>query len=323
MLADKKHSLTASIGVAVFPEDGSSEEELLKHADTAMYQSKIHGRNTYRLFTEAMNNAAKERAIIEQGLKTGLLEDQFAVFYQPIVSLDSGHAAGYEALVRWRDPERGYVAPASFIDVAEQSGLIVPIGRWVLESACAWVVNHPPVNGAPRGISVNVSPRQLREPDMVAHVSSVLQDTGLDPARLQLEITESAVLEMGDCLDTMRSLRELGLSIAIDDFGTGCSTLSGLHDMPVDTIKIDRFFVQDIERNSVSEAIVQAVVSMADAMGLTVVAEGVESKSELAVITRARCHAAQGYYFCKPLAADELSGWFSERPELPGEGCGP
>ena len=314
----KSHTLTASVGVAVYPEDGDTEETLLRHADTAMYQSKIHGRNTYRLFTEAMNLAAKERLIIEQGLRAGLLEDQFAVFYQPVVSLDSGYAAGYEALVRWEDPQRGYVLPASFIDVAEQTGLIVPIGRWVLERACAWAAQHPPVNGAPPLISVNISARQLREPHMAAHISRVLDKTGLPPSRLQLEITESAVLARDECLAAMTVLRGLGVSIAIDDFGTGYSVLGRLQELPVDTIKIDHSLVRGIAENSVSEAIVEAIVGMAAAMEITVVAEGVESASELAVITRAGCHAAQGHFFCKPLAADDLANWFSE----PGSAAG-
>jgi diguanylate cyclase (GGDEF)-like protein len=310
-LAGKKHSLTGSIGVAVYPDDGTTEEALLKHADTAMYQSKIHGRNTYRLFTEAMNAAAKERLIIEQGLRTGLMEDQFAVFYQPIVALDSGYAAGYEALVRWQDPQRGYISPQSFIEVAEQTGLIIPIGRWVLETACRWIAGHPSVGEALPTLSVNVSPRQLKEPGMVDHVIGVLEQMEIEPGQLQLEIPESAVLDMDDCLATMQNLRALGLKIAIDDFGTSYSALGRLQELPVDAIKIDRSFVQGIESNSVSEAIVESVVNMANAMGLTVIAEGVESRSELAVISDAGCHAAQGYYFCKPLSAENLTAWFA------------
>jgi EAL domain-containing protein (putative c-di-GMP-specific phosphodiesterase class I) len=235
-----------------------------------------------------------------------------------VVSLDSGYAAGYEALVRWEDPQRGYVLPASFIDVAEQTGLIVPIGRWVLERACAWAAQHPPVNVAPPSISVNISARQLREPHMAAHVSEVLEKTGLPPSRLQLEIAESAVLAREECLAAMTLLRGLGVSIAIDDFGTGYSVLGRLQELPVDTIKIDQSLVRGIAEDSVSEAIVQAIVSMAAALNLTVVAEGVESRSELAVIARAGCHAAQGHFFCKPLAADDLAKWFSE----PGAAAG-
>jgi diguanylate cyclase (GGDEF)-like protein len=310
-LAGKHHSLTASIGIAVYPDDGITAKALLKHADTAMYQSKIHGRNTFRLFTEAMNVAAEERLSIEQGLRAGLIAEQFSVFYQPIVSLDTGRAAGYEALVRWYDPQRGYITPASFIDVAEQTGLIVPIGQWVLETACAWAAEHPVIKGWPPTMSVNISARQLREPGVVDYVADVLARTGLEPACLQLEITESVALSMEASSGVLPGLRRLGVRIAIDDFGTGHSALSRLQEMPVDAVKIDRCFVQGIEENSVSEAIVTAIVSMADAMGITVVAEGVETASELAVIRQARCHAAQGYYYCEPLPAEALAEKFS------------
>lgn len=305
-IAGKSHVMTASIGVAVYPDDGASEKEILKHADTAMYQSKIHGRNTYRLFTDAMNVAARERLVIEQGLRNGLLEDQFAVLFQPIYSLSTGDASGYEALVRWRDPEHGYISPEGFIDVAEQTGLIVPIGHWVLETACKWAVGLAASGGQAPLISVNMSPRQLREPDVVPRVAAVLEKTGLPANRLQLEVTESAVLSVEACRTAMADLRSLGLRIAIDDFGTGYSALSRLGELPVDAIKIDRSFVQRIDGNSVSEAIVKAIVSMADAMGVQVVAEGVETESELAVIRDAGCDSAQGYYFCKPLTAEEL-----------------
>ena len=306
VVGDKHHVLSASIGIAVFPDDGEEEETLLKHADTAMYQAKLHGRNTYRLFTEAMNEAAKERLATEQGLRTGLMEDRFTIFYQPIVELASGQPVAYEALLRWNHTGRDWVSPANFIDVAEQTGLIVPIGKWVLETACSWAAQLDPTGGVSPTISVNMSPRQLRDPGLAKDVKQVLKSTGLDPARLLLEITESAALSLNSTIAALNSLRNLGVRIAIDDFGTGYSSLSHLQDLPVDIVKIDGSFIKGIEANLVSEAIVLAIVNMARALDFYVVAEGIETEPELNLIRQTRCNAVQGYYLCEPLPAAEL-----------------
>ena len=310
VLGRKSHVLTASIGIAVYPDDGEDEEALLKHADTAMYQAKLHGRNSYRLFTQAMNEAAKERLTIERGLKAGLIEDQFEVFYQPIVDLETGQPVAYEALLRWNHPERGYITPVSFIDVAEQTGLIVPIGMWVLETACKWAAQLKPVGDVSPCISVNMSPRQFREPELVQGVAEILKRTGLDPSRLQLEIAESIAFDSPS--DTLSEMRELGVRIAIDGFGTGYAALSLLQDVSVDIVKIGRSFVKGIEVGSVSEAIVLAIVNMARALDFYVVAEGVESESEMSVIRQSKCDAVQGYYLCAPLPSQELEQWIAE-----------
>ena len=310
VLGRKSHVLTASIGIAVYPDDGEDEEALLKHADTAMYQAKLHGRNSYRLFTQAMNEAADERVAIERGLKAGLIEDQFEVFYQPIVDLETGQPVAYEALLRWNHPERGYITPVSFIDVAEQTGLIVPIGMWVLETACKWAAQLKPVGDVSPCISVNMSPRQFREPELVQGVAEILKRTGLDPSRLQLEIAESIAFDSPS--DTLSEMRELGVRIAIDGFGTGYAALSLLQDVSVDIVKIGRSFVKGIEVGSVSEAIVLAIVNMARALDFYVVAEGVESESEMSVIRQSKCDAVQGYYLCAPLPSQELEQWIAE-----------
>jgi diguanylate cyclase (GGDEF)-like protein len=314
MVGRKHHVLTASIGVAVFPDDGVDEHTLLKHADTAMYQSKLHGRNTYRLFTEAMNEAAEERLAIEQGLRTGLLEDRFTVFYQPIVELADSQPVGYEALLRWNHPQRGYISPFSFIDVAEQTGLIEPIGQWVLETSCTWAAQPRPAGEAPAYVSVNVSPRQFRDPELASEVARVLQDSGLEAERLQLEITESMALTIDSTAPTLRTLRDMGVRIAIDDFGTGYAALSLLQDLAVDVVKIDQAFVRGIKTGSVSEAIIRAIVSMARALDFYVVAEGVETGKELAVIRECDCDAVQGFYLCKPLPPDELEEALRRNP---------
>lgn len=307
IVGKKTHVLTASIGVAVFPDDGADEELLLKHADTAMYQAKLHGRNTYRLFTQAMNEAAEERLAIEQGLRTGLMQDGFTIFYQPITALATDTVTGYEALLRWNHPERGYVSPVNFIDVAEQTGLIVPIGRWVLESACAWAAQLGAESGSGVIVSVNMSPRQFRDPDLAAMVASVLTLTGLEPTRLQLEITETMVLSIESAAETLRTLRALGIKIAIDDFGTGYAALSRLQDLPVDVIKIDQSFVRGLTVDSVSETIVRAIVSMARVLDFYVVAEGVETAAELEIIRQSQCHAVQGFYLGEPQPAELLN----------------
>jgi len=306
-VVDRSHILTASIGIAVFPDDGDDEEQILKHADTAMYQSKEQGRNTFQLFTQSMNEAAQERLLVEQGLRNALTDGEFTIHYQPIIDIETGRAVSYEALVRWRHPEQGLILPGNFIDVAEQTGLIVPIGLEVLKEACLCAASLPVEEGKMPAISVNISPRQLGEADIVDRVAEVLDQTRLEPGRLSLEITESALLNTDDGQSTVSRLRDLGLRISIDDFGTGYSALSRLQAMPVDTIKIDRAFIHGIDDNPVSEAIVISIVDLAGAMSLDVIAEGVETAAELAVVRRAGCKAIQGFFFGKPLAVDELT----------------
>lgn len=306
-MGSKTHVLNGSVGISVYPDDGDEEDVLLKHADTAMYQAKLHGRNTYRLFTQAMNDAAKERLAIEQGLRTGLLEDQFTVFYQPIVDLKSVQVVSYEALLRWKHPQRGYIPPVNFIDVAEQTGLIVELGQWVLESACIWAATlDSESNESQPAISVNISLRQLRDPDFVQGVLRALASSKLDPSRLVLEITESMALTIEYTAEVLAQLRESGVRIAIDDFGTGYATLSSLQELPVDVVKVDRSFVKGMEAGSVSEAIVLAIVSMARALDFYVIAEGVETEAELKLIRQSQCDAVQGYYLGHPLPPDEL-----------------
>ena len=306
-VAGRSHILTASIGIAVFPDDGNNEEQILKHADTAMYQSKVQGRNRFQLFTESMNDAAQERLTIEQGLRNALTNDEFVIHYQPIIDIETGRAMSYEALLRWHHPERGLIAPGSFIDVAEQTGLIVPIGLEVLKTACRCAADLPIEEGRMPAISVNISPRQLGESDIVERVSEIIDASGLEPRRISLEITESAVLNTEDGRSTVSRLRDLGLKISIDDFGTGYSALSRLQAMPIDTIKIDRAFIHGVDKNPVSESIVVAIVDLARAMNLDVIAEGVETAAELMVVRRAGCKAIQGFYFGVPLAVDELT----------------
>ena len=306
LVKGKKHVLTTSLGIAVFPDDGGDEETLLKNADTAMYQAKLQGGNAYRLFTKTMNEAAEERLAIEQGLRAGLMDDHFVVVYQPIIELATGQPMGYEALLRWNHPERGCMAPGSFLDVAEQTGLIVPIGRRVLETACAWAVQMDSTAINAPSIAVNVSSRQLHDPGLAKDVKKILQRTGLAPSRLRLEITESMALTIDSSAVALAELRDLGIRIAIDDFGTGYTAVSLLTDFPMDMVKIDGSFVRGIEADAERETIVLTIVRMARALDLYVVAECVETDEELAVLQRSQCDAVQGFLFCGPMPPEEL-----------------
>lgn len=302
----KKHVVTISMGIAVFPEDGGDEATLLKHADIAMYQAKVQDRNSYRMFTEAMNAAAEERLSIEQGLRIAHLEEKFVVVYQPIVGIDTAETVGYEALLRWNHPERGLVEPESFLDVAKQTGLIVPIGRWVLETACSWAVQLDSTSTHPPSIAVNMSARQLQKPTVVEDVMSIIERTGLDPRRLHLEITESLAFDTESTVPVLHELRALGVHIAVDHFGTGFAALSRLRDLPVDLVKIDRSFVRGIELDSVGETIVRAIVTMARALDFYVVAEGVETEEEFTVVKDLGCDAVQGFFLHGPMLPEDI-----------------
>ena len=306
LVQGKKHVLTASMGIAVFPEDGGDESTLLKHADTAMYQAKLQGRNTYRLFTEAMNAAAEERLAIEQGLRTARIDENFAVFYQPIVGISTGQPLGYEALLRWDHPERGFIAPGSFIEVAEQTGLIVPIGRWVLETACNWLMKIDSTSDSAPYVAVNMSARQIQETSFVDDVLATIERTGIDPSRLHLEITESIALDTAATVPILAELSAQGIQIAVDDFGTGFAALSRLKDFPIDVVKVDPSFIRGIEVDSVGETIVRAIVTMSGALDFSVVAEGVETEAEFEVVRQLGCDAVQGYYLQGPAAPEEI-----------------
>jgi diguanylate cyclase (GGDEF)-like protein len=310
VVAGKEHVLTTSVGIALYPDDGEDEATLLKHADIAMYQAKRKGRNAYKLFTPAMNDAAEERLAVEQGFREALSNGHLEVHYQPIIDLASRKPIGCEALLRWNHPKKGLIGPASFIGVAEQTGLIVPAGEWVLEVACTWAQKLESTLAQDLSIAVNLSPRQLQERSFAAKVAAILNRTGLDPSRLQLEITESMALEADSTVEVLSGLRDLGVRIAIDDLGTGFSGLSRLRDLPMDVIKIDRSFIRKIHADPVGEAIVRGVVGIAKALDLYVVAEGVETEEQLAVVKRLKCNAVQGFLLHRPLPPEELTGLF-------------
>jgi diguanylate cyclase (GGDEF)-like protein len=300
--------ITASIGVSIYPDDGRDAETLIKNADTAMYQAKENGRQSYQFFKRAMNVRAVERQSIEESLRRALPRQEFVLHYQPKVDLTTGAISGAEALVRWMHPTRGLIPPGQFIAIAEDSGLILPIGNWVLREACtqakAWQDADLPVTT----ISVNVSAMQLREEGFVEGVFGILMDTGLDPRSLELELTESVLMKQADSAAAiLQTLRERGVQIAVDDFGTGYSSLSYLRKFPIDALKVDQSFVSHITDAGDDTSIVTAVISMARSLKLRVIAEGVETSTQLAFLLEHECDEAQGYLFSRPVPPQQFA----------------
>ena len=312
------HHLTCTIGVGVYPKDAGSAGDLLKCANIAASRAKRQGRSHIQFFTAEMNARVAERVALERELREAIDGGEFELHYQPQVALDSGSVTGLEALIRWRHPERGLLAPGAFIPLAEETGLIVPIGRWVLHRACAQAAllrdhGHPDVV-----VAVNVSAVQVRSGMLAADVRTALRETHLEPRRLEIELTESAIAESGERFaGVLREIRDDGVRIAIDDFGTGYSSLAYLKRFPIDAVKIDQTFVRDVVSEPDDAAIVQAVIAMAHRLDLAVIAEGVETEEQAAFLRRCRCDVAQGFLFGRPVAIDDLRSLLSERERGP------
>lgn len=299
---------TSSIGISVYPDDGLNSETLVKNADAAMYQAKENGRHGYQFFKTSMNVRAVQRQSIEENLRRALERQEFTVYYQPTVDLKSGAITGAEALLRWMHPKRGLVSPAEFIPVAEDSGLIVPIGQWVLREACRQTRAWLDAGLSMRSIAVNVSAMEFRDEGFLENVFSSLTQTGLDPASLELELTETVLMKHADSISSiLKKFRASGVRIAIDDFGTGYSSLSYLRKFPIDVLKIDQSFVRQISATPSETAIVSAIISMGRSLNLRVIGEGVETAAELAFLQAHQCDAAQGFFFSKPVPAKEFA----------------
>ncbi len=296
--------LAASIGIALHPRDGRDAQTLLKNADTAMYRAKEGGRGGFCFFAAGMNAHALRRLTLENELRRALDQGELEIFYQPQARIADGRLCGAEALVRWRHPEKGLVPPAEFIPVAEETGLIVALGEQVLRGACRQLADWRRRGLAAPRVAVNLSPRQFRQADLVERIAAILAETGADPAGLELEITESAAMHNPDeAVAALRRLRAMGVSLAIDDFGTGYSSLSHLKRFPIDTLKIDRSFVQGIPGDGDDTAIVRAIVAMAGGLRLAVLAEGVESEAQRAFLETLGCASAQGWLYGRPQPA--------------------
>ena len=306
----KPHELhvTTSIGISLFPDDGPDADALIQNADTAMYQAKENGRHSFQFFKADMNARAVERQSMELSLRGALQRQEFTLHYQPRVDLATGAISGVEALIRWTHPTRGAVSPAQFIQIAEDCGLIVPIGTWVLREACAQARAWLDAGLPALTMAVNVSAMQFREENFLDSLFEILSETHLEPGSLELEITESVLMKRADvAASILKTVREKGVRVAVDDFGTGYSSLSYLRKFPVDALKIDQSFIRQISTSSEDTAIVIAIMGMAKGLNLRVVAEGVETAEELAFLAAHRCDEAQGYYFSDPLPAERLA----------------
>ena len=303
-------SLSPSIGISVFPEDGHSPDELMRRADAAMHAAKDTGRGNRQFYAPGMEGRATEILQQERLLRDAIFQGAFELHYQPQVRLDDGTLVGFEALVRWRHPERGIVGPAEFIGIAESRGLITPIGRWVMREACrqtkAW---HDA--GLPRvPVAVNLSALEFRQRDVASDIASVLQQTGLEPRFLEIEITESVLMQDADeARETLGALRTLGVGISIDDFGTGYSSLAYLKRYPINKLKIDRSFVMDTPGSDDDVAIVTAIVQLGRSLQLKTVAEGVETPEQLALLRQLGCDLAQGYGISRPMDSVRTRAW--------------
>ena len=304
--ADRELTVTPSIGISVFPEDGRDAETLIRNADAAMYHAKETGRANYQFFTEQMNQATSRRLALEGDLRRAVQKGELLVHYQPVAELKSGKVVAHEALVRWMHPHRGLVPPAEFLQLAEDSGLILGIGEWVLREACRWGT----FIGAEHGVqvAVNLSARQFNDPRLIALVRSVLSDSGLPPGLLALEISETSAMHQSDvAASTLKKLRELGVSLAIDDFGSGASSLASLRRFPVDRLKIDRGLLAGAPGERDAESLLAGIIGLAHALGLAVVAKGVEAPAQKDFLSRLACDQAQGFLIGRPVDADQAA----------------
>lgn len=294
--------ITASVGIAVYPLDGKDIDTLLINADVAMYQAKNNGRNNYQYYSESMNALRAERFTVENKLRKALDQNEFMLFYQPQIDISTGKIIGVEALIRWLQPDLVLIKPGEFIPLAEETGLIIPIGEWVLRTACAENRAWQKEGLQPIRMTVNVSSIQFRQDNFVETVTGILHDTGLDPHYLQLELTESTIMQDSqNTIKKLHSLQSIGIQVAIDDFGTGYSSLSYLKRFPLSTLKIDYSFVRDIVTSLTDQAIVNAIISLAHNFNLKVVAEGVEKRKQLSFLRDCGCEGAQGYLICPPV----------------------
>jgi predicted signal transduction protein with EAL and GGDEF domain len=308
-LAGHQVVVGTSIGITIAPTDALEADRLLKNANTALYRAKADGRGAYRFFEPEMDALMQARRALEVDLRNALVNGEFEIFYQPIISLEDQAVTGVEALLRWNHPERGFVAPSEFIPLAEETGLIVPIGEWVLRRACSEAVKWP----SHVSLAVNLSPAQFKSRNLSQVVIGALAQAGMSPRRLELEITESVLLvDSASTIGTLHQLRNLGVRISMDDFGTGYSSLSYLNSFPFDKIKIDQSFVRNLAPKLESQAIVRAVIGLGGSLGMKTTGEGVETQDECDYLIRHGCTEAQGYFFGRPKPAGEILELLSE-----------
>ena len=304
MLDGQQAVCTASLGIAIAPSDGTDGMELMKHADLALYRAKDDGKATYHFFEPALDEQARQRRQMELDLRRAIREGGFELHFQPLYNIAENTLQGFEALIRWPHPELGLISPSDFIPLAEETGLIVPIGEWVIREACRQASVWP----EDMSVAVNVSPKQFGTPGLPQAIMQALLTSGLAPGRLELEITESIfIANVEKTLATLHGLRDLGVRIALDDFGTGYSSLSYLRSFPFDKVKIDRSFVEDLANDGNAHAVIRAITTLADALGMETLAEGVEAPEQLDILRREGCGFIQGFLFSEPLAAQDVA----------------
>lgn len=309
----KEFSLTTSIGISIYPNDGVSLEDLQHNADIAMYNAKRAGSGVFQYYTKGMNREAHEHIQLEVSLRKAIHNNEFVLYYQPKLHLSDGSIAGVEALIRWENPELGFINPAEFIPLAEETGLILPIGEWALREACQTNKAWQTEGYQPISVAVNLSAKQFQHPDIAQLVKSILKETGLEAKYLELEITETAVMEnVESAINKLNDIKNMGVKISIDDFGTGYTSISYLKKFPISLLKIDQSFIKDIPQNQNNTAITSAVIALAHTLGMEVIAEGVETAEQLQYLADNQCDTVQGYYLSRPLSESKIVLQFSK-----------
>lgn len=316
-VSDMEMLITTSIGIACYPLHGDNTDALLKNADAAMYRAKEVAHNGYRVYHEVMSEGYSAYLTLGGGLRKAIEEGQFELFYQPKIRLSDEFTVGAEALIRWRHPELGMIPPDQFIPIAEESGLILPLGEWVIRTACEQLKEWHEQGLAAISLSVNLSGRQFMQPNLVDMVRQILEETGVDPRYLELELTESMLMsDAHETIEKLHDFRSIGLTLSIDDFGTGYSSLAYLKKFPIQTLKIDRSFVQDLGGDSDDDAIVKATIAMANSLNLKVIAEGVESRAQMDALTGYQCQEVQGYLFAKPMNKHDFGDYIKQHSSI-------
>lgn len=308
-IAQQDIIISASLGISIYPQDGSTVEELLHNADLAMYRAKALGGNQFQLYTAELQEKCIGRLEKESDLRRGLIENEFFLEYQPQYDSQSQTLIGVEALIRWRHPQKGLVLPMEFIPLAEETGLIVPIGEWVIRTACAQNKAWQDKGISPFPISVNIATKQFIQPNFVSMIKNILKTSKLNPKYLKVEVTENVIINAGNIIDSINDLKKLGVSIVLDDFGVGNSGFNYLNKLPIDQLKIDQSFIKNINFNRSDEVILQAIIDMASNLHLDLVVEGVETSSQLEYLESHNCHKFQGFYFNKPMSAEQLENY--------------
>jgi diguanylate cyclase (GGDEF)-like protein len=307
--------VSASIGISIYPRDGTNMDLLIKHADIAMYHVKDTGKNNYKFYSDDMTTPYFQNLSLETGIHKALDNDEFHLMYQPQINLKTGEIVGVEALLRWDHPEHGMITPAEFVPFAEETGMIVEIGHWVLRNACAELRRWRDAGLPEIRMSINMSARQLAEKAIVKHISNILKDYGIPGHCLEIEITENTIMsDMDSVIQKLKALSKKGVFIAIDDFGTGYSSLSYLHKLPIHTLKIDRAFIKEVNMQHSGNSIINTIVAMARGLNLNVIAEGVETQQQLEYLQEIECSEAQGFLFGKPLPADVITQLLIQEP---------